>query len=339
MPDTWRACLQGQGEIDLRQTRILSDHFYMWSTASTLSKLTGFFASKALRGRIDELAAKDFPPVFCDPRFKGKVYRLVDMVIDTPSLLKNLSDPMEGRLFKVNWRQAKFFRETARDREQVCLDYGDGQIIRAQQFICAAGKGNQQLMDAVGADWPPMQLRPLQQVMVKHPHTQARLYAHCMGMETTPRLTISTHTCDDGSCCWYLGGQLSEQGVKQTAEQLMLTARNELQALFPWLEWHDARFATYPVERAEPRQKNMLRPDQAFFDLARVGKTELVNFSVAWPTKLTLSPDLGRAALDFFRDRKIIPGQFADDPRRLPLSVPKIADSPWDVCTWQSITI
>ncbi|RYZ25986.1 MAG: FAD-dependent oxidoreductase, partial [Sphingobacteriales bacterium] len=34
MPQHWRACLCGEGDVDLRNTRILSDHFFLWSTDS-----------------------------------------------------------------------------------------------------------------------------------------------------------------------------------------------------------------------------------------------------------------------------------------------------------------
>jgi glycerol-3-phosphate dehydrogenase len=73
MPAHWRRCMKGEGDVDLRGTNILSDHFYMWSSQSALSKVTTFLASKALRGRVDALKKSDFPPVFCDPAFKGSL--------------------------------------------------------------------------------------------------------------------------------------------------------------------------------------------------------------------------------------------------------------------------
>ncbi|MDP2380877.1 MAG: FAD-dependent oxidoreductase, partial [Pseudohongiella sp.] len=46
MPERWRACLAGRGEVDLRGTRILSEHYYMWSTGSMRSRLKSFLGSK-----------------------------------------------------------------------------------------------------------------------------------------------------------------------------------------------------------------------------------------------------------------------------------------------------
>ena len=54
MPEVWRQCLQGSGEIDLRDTTIMSDDFVLWSAGSVGSRLVSFFASKSLRGRVDD---------------------------------------------------------------------------------------------------------------------------------------------------------------------------------------------------------------------------------------------------------------------------------------------
>ena len=60
MPARWRACLAGQGELDLSEATRLSDATYFWSKATLGAKLTSFLASKALRGRVEALASK-FP--------------------------------------------------------------------------------------------------------------------------------------------------------------------------------------------------------------------------------------------------------------------------------------
>ncbi|MNO94320.1 hypothetical protein D3C76_859380 [compost metagenome] len=55
--------------------------------------------------------------------------------------------------------------------------------------------------------------------------------------------------------------------------------------LVPWMDLSNARWATLRVDRAEPAQSNLLRPDSAF--LAEQGR-----LLVGWPTKLALAPDL-----------------------------------------------
>jgi len=339
MPAYWKKCLEGGGQqeglVDLSQTKTLSDCFYMWSTASSLSKVTTFFASKALRGRVNKLARQDYPEVFQHSQFKGELYQLVDKVIDTPSLIKNLALNMAGRVFSIDWQKSHLEAHG----NTVSLKMAGGMEINAQQFIFSAGKGNQDLLEQVQAEKPQMQLRPLQQVMVKH-NNDYPLYAHCIGRDSTPRLTISSHRCDDGSLCWYLGGQLSETGVGKTPEALIAEAKQELQTLFPWLDWQGSRWQTLNIERAEPRQKNFARPDQAFIKQAcHVSGAVMNNVAVAWPTKLTLVPNLGDEALQLLQSLGITP-KYGDSVEELALcsDVPKAALSPWDAleeAQWQ----
>src|SRR5690554_4863842 len=104
MPARWARCLDGQGDIDLRATRRLSEHYYMWSGGSMRSRLKTFLGSKALRGRIDPLDTADYPtfmnPFGTSDSVKGVLYRLPDFVVDTPSLLEKLAAPWRERIFQ-----------------------------------------------------------------------------------------------------------------------------------------------------------------------------------------------------------------------------------------------
>lgn len=334
MPDYWRSCLAGTGDIKLQSTQALSDHFYMWSTESSLSKATAFLASKSLRGRVDALAPDEFPPAFKHPSFRGKLYRLVDSVIDTPSLLANLLAMVRGRVFSIDWKKARLERRGQTIHLDI-IENTSTRTITASQFVFCAGRGNAGLLESIEAIQPAMQTRPLQQVMVKHRHEHF-LYAHCIGIDSVPRLTISSHRCKDGALCWYLGGQLAEQGVGKTPASLMREAKRELEALFPWLDWHDSYWATLSVDRAEPRQKNFARPDKAFIGAALAqNKQPFTNVLVAWPTKLTLSPHLGNEALQTLQTLHISAGAGTADPSQLQfLGTPNVAVSPWDEANW-----
>lgn len=335
MPDYWRNCLAGKGDVDLRQTRTLSDHFYMWSTESAFSKLTTFFASKALRGRIDALDKTELPAVFDSPQFRGKLYQLVDSVIDTPSLLANLADNVRQRVFAINWNTASLHAQNDSVELHITSPANENFIINARQFIFTAGKGNADLLQRIGAVKPEMQIRPLQQVMVKHKNHHL-LYAHCIGSDSTPRLTISSHPCQDGDLCWYLGGQLAEKGAGKNSLALMQEAKQELQQLFPWLDWSQALWSTLPVGRAEPRQHNFARPDKAYINRAYTANNNpFANVLVAWPTKLTLSPNLGNETLSLLATLNIKPAAQNNDASCLDfLAKPDVAPSPWDLAAW-----
>jgi glycerol-3-phosphate dehydrogenase len=190
MPKHWRACLCGEGDVDLRHTRILSDHFFMWSGTDLGSKLTGFLASKITRGRIESVHPDRRPPLLRNKEFNGSLYRLEDLVIDAPSLVANLAHNIEGHAYQINWSQAEL-RKNDDGKVSLFINTPTQAIaINAQRFVFTAGQGNAELLQQLSLSAPAMQLRPLQQVMVKHQHP-FDFYGHCLGLETTPRLTIS----------------------------------------------------------------------------------------------------------------------------------------------------
>lgn len=323
MPDHWRACLAGNGDVDLRGAAILSDHFYLWSSSSAISRMSTFLASKATRGRVNKVGKKERPALFQHPEFSGSLYKLVDMVLDVPSVVKALAENCPERIFKIDWQHARWQRLPD---QSVAIDFslnGQTRRLSPHQVVLTAGQGNETLLRELGISSPQMQRRPLQQVMVKlgHPH---RFYGHCLGAETTPRLTISSHPCNDGSQVWYLGGTLAEKGAKQTPEELISCAKRELAELMPWLDLSAARWATLPVDRAEPRQRNFARPDKAYASRAE----GCANVIVAWPTKLTLSPNLADEVMALLD--KIGEHPSGDTPPALDfLEHPPIAPTPW----------
>src|SRR5690554_2111014 len=323
MPDYWQRCLQGAGDVDLRQTRCLSEHFYMWSS-STVGKLSSFFASRAVRGRVDKVPPQERPALLQNPQFKGSLYRLVDRVIDVPSLLSNLAANNQRHLFQLDGIAKKLQKDPAGN---VYLQLRNKALtLHAKRWIFTAGKGNAELLNALACSRPAMQLRPLQQLVVRHQLPYA-FYGHCLGADTTPRLTISSHPCANGDTVWYLGGALAEKGAHMSAEQLIAAGKQELARLFPWLDFSAAEFSTLPIERAEPLQKNFARPDNAFAEPA----TGLANVLVGWPTKLTLAPNLANQILAQLAPPS--PAQAADPLAQLAqhLSAPAIAPLPWEI--------
>jgi glycerol-3-phosphate dehydrogenase len=325
MPAHWRRCMAGEGDVDLRGTKILSDHFYMWSSDNAMSKVTTFLASKALRGRVDALKKKDYPPVFSHKDFKGSLYKLVDMVIDTPSLLGTLRKSHSDRIFAVDWKNASL--ERSGDGASILFREENIRIV-SQLCVLSAGKGNGALLQKLEVKKPAMQLRPLQQVMVRHQHHHA-LYAHCVGTDSKPRLTISSHR-DGEYTVWYLGGQLAEEGVTLSSDILIQRAKKELQALFSWLDWSDAEWASFAVDRAEPEQPGLLRPDNAWLSAC----DGLKHCLVAWPTKLTLVPNLGNLLMDYLAQQNITPSALDEMPGALQ-KLESIAPAPWHGINWK----
>lgn len=321
MPSRWKAALNGKGRVDLSGVPLLSQTQYLWSSGGMASRMTAFFASKMLRGRIDVLAPKQYPEALANPAFKGKVYKLEDIVVDTAALVHQLADNAAGRLLKVDGN---------RDR----LVWGDqglafaevqGVYIEPEMTIFSAGSGNGPLLDQAHKrgllNDQHIQLRPLKMVMVKG--QLPPFFGHCIGASNKPQLTVTSHATNDGDHVWYLGGDLAEAGVNRSDSEQIEAGRQLLTSLFPWLGFEQARFATLDVNRAEPKQQQMVKPDNAYVARDR-------GLMIAWPTKLTLAPDLAdrvEQQLDAPRVAQL---------RLLDLEQAEVGRAQWHDCQWQA---
>ena len=308
MPRRWREALAGDGELDLSGVRILSQAHYLWSPGTLAGNLTSFFASKAVRGRVDQVKGDQLPPALQDPRFKGKVYRLAELVVDVPSLIERLATLAGDGLLAGHIIEPLFA-----NNELVGLRV-DGREIHAQRIVFSAGAGNAELLASAGISVPAQQLRPLHMVLVKGP-TLKPLYAHCLGGGPKPRITVTTHPAANGEWVWYLGGDIAEaDGVAREPDEQIAVAQKELGHLLPWVDLSQAQWATLRVNRAEPAQSGLVRPDNAF--LADQGR-----LLVGWPTKLALAPDFSDRVLQALEHDGIKPVQ----PPALPADLPRPA--------------
>ena len=314
MPRRWREAIEGSGELDLSGVRLLSEVHYLWSPGSLAGNLTSFFASKAVRGRVDQVKGEQLPPALQHPKFKGKVYRLAELVLDVPSLISRLTTLAGDSLLA-----GQTITPLREDGELVGLCV-DGRDIRARRVVLSAGRGNADLLADLGVEQPRQQLRPLHMVLVKGRGLKP-LYAHCLGGGPKPRITVTSHPAADGQWVWYLGGDIAEaDGVARSEAAQIAAAQKEVQQLLPWIDLSDARWATLRVDRAEPAQSGLVRPDNAF--LAEQG-----SLLVGWPTKLALSPDFADRVIAALERDGIQPGTHAPLPE---LPRPPQAQPVWE---------
>ena len=315
MPRRWREALAGDGELDLSGVRLLSEAHYLWSPGTLAGNLTSFFASKAVRGRVDQVKGDQLPPALQDPRFKGKVYRLAELVVDVPSLIERLAELAGDGLLAGQVIEPLF------DNDELIGLRVDGLEIHAQRIVFSAGGGNAELLASVGISVPAQQLRPLHMVLVKGP-TLKPLYAHCLGGGPKPRITVTTHPAANGEWVWYLGGDIAEaDGVARTPDEQIAVAQKELGNLLPWVDLSQAQWATFRVNRAEPAQSGLVRPDNAF--LADQGR-----LLVGWPTKLALAPDFADRVLKALEQDAIQP---SNAPALPPLPRPPLGKTAWEL--------
>ncbi|ARU90047.1 FAD-dependent oxidoreductase [Pseudomonas sp. M30-35] len=314
MPRRWREALAGTGELDLSGVRLLSDAHYLWSPGTIAGNLTSFFASKAVRGRVDQVKGDQLPPALQHAKFKGKVYRLAELVLDVPSLINRLAELSGDSLF------AGQTIEPLLESDKLVGLRVDGCEIRAQRIVLSAGDGNAELLKTLNISQPTQQLRPLHMILVKGP-TLKPLYAHCLGGGPKPRVTVTTHPAADGQWVWYLGGDIAEaEGVARDPDSQIKVAQKELGDLLPWIDLSSAQWATLRVDRAEPAQSGLTRPDNAFL-------AESDNLLIGWPTKLALAPDFSDRVLASFKRDGVEPSAASTLPD---LPRPAIAQPVWE---------
>jgi glycine/D-amino acid oxidase-like deaminating enzyme len=322
MPQQWRLCLEGKGDVDLRGTRLLSDTYYLWPRNSLRSRFNAFLGSKAVQGRVDALVETEFP-AFLRGHVRGPLYRLQDIVLDVPSLLQTLAERNRAYIHGIDWHTSQL--ERAPDGSIRALHLHDGRSIIAQRYISTSGEGTEFFLESLQEQSVVMQKRPLHMVIVKH-RLPDPLYVHCVSgqVTTTPELTITTHPCKDGSSAWYLGGELAESGVARSAEEQVQHTRKLLRELFPWCDLSQASFHCFRVNRAEARQPGGKRPDQASL-------LEANNMFYCWPTKLTLAPTLANAVLGTLQTQGVLPSS-GSQQALAGLASPPLAITPWDAC-------
>lgn len=324
MPTVWKECLKGNGEINLSNVPVLSEKQYLWSTGSISSKIAGFFAGLTLKSDMSSLTKEQFPDIFQHTEFHGQVYSLDEIVIDVHTLLRELMKPHQDVIFKIDPIRENQLEMDDKER-LLSLNIQAGPLpplqVKAQKYIFTAGSSNELLLKKLKSKTVGMQRRPLHMVVVKHDIPNP-VFAHCLGLSSTPRITITTHRAHDGKYIWYIGGQIAEEGVKRSSEEQIQIAKKELQELFYWLDFSSAQFASFFVDRVENLQPDGSRPDSCFMK-------EIQNMIVAWPTKLSLAPKLADEITQCIKHSAIKP--CTADMRELRYwPIPVISTPIWD---------
>ncbi|MCP3850853.1 MAG: FAD-dependent oxidoreductase, partial [Gammaproteobacteria bacterium] len=147
MPKRWKDCLNGEGEVDLRQAEKLSNHQYLWSNKSLASKITGFFASKVMTSRMQHLKKKDYVSPFDQSDFNGELYQLDEPVLDIKSVIDSLKNQFSEFIFQFNVKEIKELKNT--DGSQVYNISLKEKVLHSKALILTAGSGNEALLKSL----------------------------------------------------------------------------------------------------------------------------------------------------------------------------------------------
>lgn len=282
MPERWRRCLEGRGEVDLRGVRVLADACHLWTLGSPASALASLLDHQGLRGHVIPLARRNHPAFFRHDGFHRTVYRLNELVLDPLSLIRVLATPNLELMLRLDAVGKRLTRSEAGFTLQT-----ESHTLHARHLILAAGTGNPELLADLGLSAPPMRRRTLHQVCVTLTHPEP-LYGHCVTSvsEEQPELTVTSYPMGTEKWLLYLGGRLADQGVDRTPEQQITAARALMDEVLPWLSPHLDGWRSMLVERVEAAADAACLPDGAVVH-------EQAGVLMVWPSKMSLIPELG----------------------------------------------
>ena len=276
MPSRWKQALSGQGIVDLQQVQLERSDQLLWSVESITANLLGFFASKAMRSRMERIDPTE-EAAFDHPNFHGHLYRLTEPVLKLDTLIHAFSDLLDGQLFTAEVTELMVENQMITGVETTAGSLkGD--------VILTAGEGTEALVSALDIEPPRMQRRPLAMAVCQLKEPIPPVFGHQLGIGSKPKLTVSTHRVGESQFL-YLGGQLAEDGVEQVDLTLCHRAERAVQEALGWLKPQIQSTHVFRINRAEPSTREGHRPDTAFV-------SKVHRLIIAWPTKLALAPAL-----------------------------------------------
>lgn len=274
----WSEMLRGGAGNDLRGVRVLTDHCWLWRSASWAGVAGMLGARLALRTAPVAVADHERPQWLRG--VKGDVLKLGETVIDPRSLLQVLAERHSARILRGDVQAIERLASGA----SVTMGGTEEYRVSASSVILAAGSGNERL--SALADAPqPMQRRPLRQLMIRG--SLPMVFGHCIDGART-RVTITSDRLPDDSVVWHVGGQIAEDGVRMEASEFLRYGLAEVSSALPGVELGGCEVGEYLVDRAEPRTKDGRRPPRAFAHWNGA-------ICTVWPIKLVLAPLLARA--------------------------------------------
>ena len=282
----WSEMLRGGAGNDLRGVRVLTDHCWLWRSASWAGVAGMLGARLALRTAPVAVADHERPEWLRG--VKGDVLKLGETVIDPRSLLQVLAVRHAARIVRGDVQSIERLANGA----SIAISGTQEYRVSASSVILAAGAGNERFSELAGAS-EPMQRRPLRQLMIRG--SLPMVFGHCIDGART-RVTITSDRMPDDSVVWHVGGQIAEDGVRMEASDFLRYGLAEVASALPGVPLGGCEVGEYAVDRAEPRTSDGRRPPRAFAKWNGPCCT-------VWPIKLVLAPLLAKAVCTHVRER------------------------------------
>ncbi len=315
LPQRWKSCLEGNGEIDLRKVNLLSATQLMWTSGGLLTRFALSAAVQTLSAKALKLDNNNIP--FALAGSPGmSVFQLPEMVLDIKSLIEVLASPHMNRIGMCKVDALEYDGR---------ISIG-GHIIKAQAIICAAGLGNEEYISISEPEKRYTQRRPIRQIMVKT--MPFPLFGHAITTSYKPLITVTSHPIPSGGFVWYLGGAIADHVLSFTEVEAIAYAKEDMLRLFSHLDWTGKEWATWSGTRAEAFSSTGRLPDGPVIQ-------DYGSVLCVWPTKLTLTPRLGDMVLDWLVGKGIHPKYCSSSFQSLNLTVPPLEKLPWEEAIWR----
>jgi len=299
MPRLWLDALQGKtdkNQVQLPNTQLLAEHQFLIPSSGVDTKLLSFFGSKTMRSFTQKVKSKDLPEGMQALSIKQTCFQLFEPVLQIETLIADLYQQHSESIFQADI-SAQDIQESA-DTVNIRLKQNDQVevLLSCDYLAITAGEGFSDYQSLQVEQ--EMQLRPLHMLAMQSEDPQAplpALFAHFIGRSSKPLLTVTSHPNAEqpDNHTWYLGGDLAEQGVGKSHEEQVQLAKKQLAKLLPKLQLEKLHFQSIEINRAEPKQSALLRPDDAYC----YQKDENSRIITAWPTKLALAPRVAEQVL------------------------------------------
>ena len=287
MPDLWRAALNGEEFVDLRQARVNASSQYLLIPKGGMGGLVKLVTKKALGRHVKDIPQEKWSPSLIESGFEGSAVFMGEPVLDIPSVIKALGSPFEDAIRKI---------DPSKDVIQFLKDHD----ISAKKVIFTAAESNHSIATQNGEDKGlKTQTRPLLMGLLKP--APFELYAHLVGTSDKPVATITTHRCADGTLCWYVGGAVAERDKDADPDQVYNAMKTAFQKYLPQVDFQAMHWATLPIDRIEGHSTT----DKHLPDTPTIH--EVGNSLYCWPTKLTFAPLLAAEIIKKLDRDKITP--------------------------------
>lgn len=310
MPSTWRDALNGNGKVDLSESKINAHSQVLWSSDTLQSKILSFFGSKAMSSKMQPIDKMEHP-AFSSKNFKGSLFKLNELVVDVHSVVSNLAKNLDGKIIKATGKKILFSNDKV-----IGIETSIGKL-ECDELILAAGEGNEQILKNSNVKFFPMQTRPLAMGMVYMNKNIPDIYGHHLGSTSRPKITISTHYINEKQVL-YVGGEVSESGINLSDEEQIIQIDQSLREALSWIDLDIDKIEVLRINRAEAKNKKVLKPDSFF-----IGRNN--GLMVCWPTKLAFAPAVAENVVNELKK------PITHNSKKIQADKPQISKYPWEL--------